>query len=72
MYKKDNHSKCQLESYTRPVPNKAANSKFELNKLNFSNISNLMSDCHSDMSCDSDDDIDSVTSTLSQYSDSDT
>ena len=41
MYKKVNHSKCQLESYTRPVPNKAANSKFELNKLNFSNISNI-------------------------------
>ena len=31
-----------------------------------------MSDCHSDTSSNSDDDIDSVTSTLSQYSDSDT
>ena len=72
MYKKVNHSKCQLESYTRPVPNKAANSKFELNKLNFSNISNLESYCHSDTSSDTNDVTDSVTSTLSQYPDSDT
>ncbi len=72
MYKKDNHSRYQLESYTRPVPNKAANSKFELNKLNFSNISNLESYCHSDTSSDTNDVTDSVSLTLSQYSDSDT
>jgi hypothetical protein len=69
VYKKVNNSKCQLESYTHPVPNKAANSKFELNKFNFSNLKPY---CHSDTCSDSDDVIDSVTSTLSHDSDSDT
>jgi hypothetical protein len=69
VYKKVNNSKCQLEYYTRPVPNKAANSKSELNKLNFLKLKPYY---HSDTCSDSDDVIDSVTLTLSHDSNSDT